>query len=433
MVLKVSRGNDVYALKMCLVRDQESVKRFKREVKLMKSISHSNVIEILDQNLNTARPYFVMPLCKFSIAEKMDRLKKKPEFALRVLKKVCAGINAIHHSGVVHRDIKPQNILITIKDGVKVSDLGLGKFVKRVSTELTSSNDVMGTEGYIPPEFFAKGGTKNAGLRSDIYQLGKLIYAIFSGESPVHVNRDLLPGGLQNIVDRCIADLPTDRYETVDDLKMSLENYRISLDPKNNPISAFNSYIEIAEADVENEELDQENLRHIVYRLGDFKKDPALYFKQAKKIPTTLLVTLASDFPSLCRTFVKIYCSVIEKYFLHSHPDFAESEIVAGMLWAIFRNTQILAIKIAALKTTLIVSVETNRYRAMGTFDSMLKTFEKDQDAVAVAEMLRENLMYYQAVAERVPRTRLHPFFQKLQDSVLKKKSRKRVYKDDWK
>lgn len=432
-VFKVSRNKKQYALKMCMLTDKNSILRFRREVRLMKTIEHVNVIEVIDSRLTGKSPYFVMPLCKFSIAEKLERLKSKPEFALRVLKQVCTGVNAIHLSGVVHRDIKPHNILISETNRIKISDLGLGKFSKRDTKPLTSSNDHMGTAGYMPPEFYQKGGTKNADIRSDIYQLGKLIYTIVSGEPPLHVKKDLLSGGLQFIVDKCISDDPEDRYQSVNALKTSLNNYLRSLDPENNPVSAYDSYIDIAITNLRNNEYEEENIERIVHSVVGFKGDPEIFFKQSKKIPKGIFEIIASDYPTLCRAFIKAYSPTIEKYFMQSNSDFAESEVVASILKTIFNNTRILAVRNSALKTTLIASVETNRYNAMGVFDSMLKSISKDQEALSIAEMLRDNIKYYKEVADRIPKSKLHPYFQTIQEKILKMKNNNwKIRNDDW-
>lgn len=112
-VFKVQQGDNLFALKVCLDSDEEIIKRFRREVRLMASIKHENVIEVLAENLDVAIPYFVMPLCKFSIDKKLDILQANQELAIKILLQVCKGIYAIHSSGIIHRDIKPKNILIS--------------------------------------------------------------------------------------------------------------------------------------------------------------------------------------------------------------------------------------------------------------------------------------------------------------------------------
>jgi len=414
-VFKVELNDNYYALKICSETDGENIKRFKREVRLMSSIKHENVIEVIDSNLDADIPYFVMPLCKFSIDKRLDHLQANPEFAIEVLLNVCNGINAIHNSKIIHRDIKPKNILVSQDNKIKISDLGLSKFSERDSTIITSSNVFMGTQGFIPPEFFQTGGTKNADERSDIYQLGKTIYNIFTSRNPLSIQIDILPAGLLYVIQRCIANNPDDRYQSVGELQNALNNYLLSLKPQENPISAFENLLNIANENSKRNQFDKDNVEAIILTVLGFKEDPEFFFNKSNEIPKSVLDAVASNLPDLCADFIRIYSLTIERHFKENHISFSDAEYVANSMVRIFNGSNDLQIRIEAMKITLITSVWCNRYDAMGVFDDMLQAINNDQDAYAVSEMLNENIEYYKEIADRIPTTNLHHTIQTIQ------------------
>lgn len=420
-VFKVQHGTNEYALKVCLDEDLENIKRFKREVRLMASVKHENVIEVVANNLESETPYFVMPICRFSIDKKLDKFQENQELAINILLQVCIGINALHLSGIIHRDIKPPNILISLDNKIKISDLGLGKFTDRDSTILTSSNVYMGTQGYIPPEFFKSGGTKNATVKSDIYQLGKTIYNVFTNSNPALIEKDRLPGGLLYIVRKCISDNPENRYQTVGELENALKNYLLSLRPESNPTNAFENLINIAKDNLKTISYDKTNVENIIETLFQFKDEVEIFFKKFNDIPKSILEIIASNLPALTTELVDIYSATIEKHFRENRIDFSDAELVAEAMYQIFKGTKDIDIKIKTMKMTLFASVWCNRYSAMGVFDEMLQEIKDDQEAVAVSEMLKENEEFYKDIVDRVPANKLNPIIQYLQKQIQDK------------
>jgi serine/threonine protein kinase len=430
-VFKVEMSETHFALKVCMETDDESIKRFNREVRLMASIKHENVIEILDKNIEGENPYFVMPLCKFSIDDRLDILQANPEFAIDVLLNVCKGINAIHISGIIHRDIKPKNILISQDDQIKISDLGLGKFSTRDSSIITSSNIYMGTQGFIPPEFFRHGGTKNADVRSDIYQLGKTIYNIFTNSNPSLIQKDILPGGLLFIIQKCINDNPDARYQSVNEVANSLSSYLKSLSPQENPSSAFENLINIAIANSKLKLFDKDNVEEIIKIVFSFRDDTEFFFNKFNEIPLNVLDVVASNLNELCKELIDIYCTTVTRHFQEDRINFSDAELVASAMLHIYNGSADIEIKMRSMKMTLFAAVYCNRYYAMAIFDEMLLNIKNDQDAFVVSEMLKENIADYEQVASRIPTSQLHPIIQILQKEIQIKEEEERMNRND--
>ena len=216
-VYLASKDDNCYALKTCDEKDPEYIKRFKREVRLMKSTVNTNVIEVLDENLDIDDPYFVMPLCDSSLSVAVSNGLNDDE-KFDYAKQFCMGIKALHDSEVIHRDIKPNNALV-LGGEIKVSDLGLGKFVNRDSSVLTPTLATLGTPAYMPPEIYRDGDGRNADKRSDIFSIGKLLYFMFSnGESPYVIDTSKVKADIYSIINKCIKISPNDRYQDVSEV-----------------------------------------------------------------------------------------------------------------------------------------------------------------------------------------------------------------------
>lgn len=145
-VFLVQKNESDYALKTCRDKDAESLKRFQREYRIMEKFKGNFSIHVYDADFNVTEPFFVMEKCDCSLVDYRNKLKGNAK--LEKLIEVCKGVAELHAQGIIHRDIKAQNILV--KNGqIKITDFGLGRLIKRDSTTITGSGVVMGTPGYI--------------------------------------------------------------------------------------------------------------------------------------------------------------------------------------------------------------------------------------------------------------------------------------------
>jgi serine/threonine protein kinase len=241
IVLRAKRLSDRWtvAVKVCTVRGRDDLKkRLNRELRIMQRMEHPNVISVLDADLTHDPPYIVMPLAQGSLKGELATFTSDEEAALDAFKQVCIGVQAIHGEGVFHRDLKPANCL-RMQDGrVVVSDMGLARMEVRDTTVLTATDENPGTRAFMAPEQFELGGTRDADARTDVYQLGKTLYNMLTGQLPLSMNLVLLPTGLRHIVTRATKDLPEDRYQTVTDLITAVDTFRRSQDPEADPHAA---------------------------------------------------------------------------------------------------------------------------------------------------------------------------------------------------
>jgi serine/threonine-protein kinase len=248
--------DEVVALKVlrddALSEDATLLDRFKQELKLARRITHRNVLRTHDFGEANGTAYISMEYLEGVTLKDLVRSKGALPLAvgLRIAKHMCQGLEAAHAQGVVHRDVKPQNMLILPETGeLKIMDFGIARVseVEGGISGLTTDGSVLGTPDYMPPEQ-ATGGT--ADFRSDIYSLGVVLFEVFTGRLPFtgekmvqvimgHVQkappapRSLnaqLPEDLEAIILRCLEKKPAARYQRIGEVLRDLNAVSARLD-----------------------------------------------------------------------------------------------------------------------------------------------------------------------------------------------------------
>lgn len=235
----------IKVLKQEFSEDVNFVTKFRTEAQSAAGLEHPNIVNIYDVGSENGMHYIVME-CVEGITlktyiEKKGRLSFKEAVSIAI--QVGRGIEAAHNKRIVHRDIKPQNIIISTEGKVKVTDFGIA----RVATTNTINADVMGSVHYASPEQARNGFVDG---RSDIYSLGIVMYEMvtgrvpFDGESTVavaiqHLQEEMvvpsayvpeLPISMEKIILKCTQKSPDRRYQTIGDLLMDLKKALISPD-----------------------------------------------------------------------------------------------------------------------------------------------------------------------------------------------------------
>ena len=173
VAVKVLRGD--------LATDEKFIRRFQREALSASSLSHPNIVEMYDVGEDDGQYYIVMEFVDGKTLKQV--LKQRGHLSVSevidIMSQLADGMAHAHDAYIIHRDIKPQNIMILSNGMIKITDFGVATALN--STQLTQTNSVMGTVHYLPPEQ-AQG--KGSTIRSDIYSMGIMMYELLSGLVP---------------------------------------------------------------------------------------------------------------------------------------------------------------------------------------------------------------------------------------------------------
>ena len=166
-----------------LADDEEFVSRFIREAHSAARLSHPNVVAVYDQGADQGHVFLAMELVRGRTLRDLIRESGhlSPRQALEVLEPMLAALGAAHQAGLIHRDVKPENVLLSDDDRVKVADFGLARAVTGATSHTTASGVLMGTVAYLSPEQVTRGV---ADPRSDVYAAGILLYEMLTGSKP---------------------------------------------------------------------------------------------------------------------------------------------------------------------------------------------------------------------------------------------------------
>lgn len=232
---KLNRNVAVKVLKSEYVEDEKFLKKFETEAQAVARLSHQNIVNIYDVGMEDGINYIVMELAEGITLKEYIRKKGylSPKETVEISTQIASAISHAHKNHIIHRDIKPQNILVSDTGIIKVTDFGIAKATS--SNTVTSTATAMGSVQYISPEQ-AKG--RFCDEKSDIYSLGITMYEMVTGHVPFdHENgvtialmhlqneitppsqiRDGIPDSLEKIILKCTMKKPEERYQTADDL-----------------------------------------------------------------------------------------------------------------------------------------------------------------------------------------------------------------------
>ncbi len=242
----LDRNVAVKMLRLDLTNDEEFIRRFRREAQSATSLNHPNIVNIYDVGEEDDLYYIVMEHVDGQTL-KQYILQNSPlgvEKTINIMRQLTSAISHAHQNHIVHRDIKPHNILVDANETVKITDFGIAMALS--ATSITQTNSVLGSVHYLSPEQ-ARGGMANK--KSDIYSLGIVMFELltgrlpFSGESAVSIAlkhlqsetpsvrrwNSAIPQSVENIVLKATAKDPFHRYNSVDEMD---EDLRTALDPE---------------------------------------------------------------------------------------------------------------------------------------------------------------------------------------------------------
>ncbi|MEO7732795.1 MAG: protein kinase [Kofleriaceae bacterium] len=229
--------------------DAEFLARFERETRVMSKLTHPHCVSVVDFGVWDGAPYLVMEYVSgTTLRALIDNGPLPPRRALTLVRQIAAGLAHAHAQGVVHRDVKPANLMISEEigtgDHARILDFGLARLRGAVGRDATQTNVVVGTPNYMAPEQTVGGGLIDA--RTDIYAVGIVLFEMISGDRPFQAEDTLallgmhraapiprltdrvpadlkLPRGLQELVEKAMAKSPGDRFQSAIELAAAID------------------------------------------------------------------------------------------------------------------------------------------------------------------------------------------------------------------
>jgi serine/threonine protein kinase len=235
-------NGEAIALKVLYARhakDDITLARFRREVILARKISHDNVVRMFDIGVTDSGDFFIsMEFVEGITLQKM--LMQGPlssEVAIACVQRIAQGLQCAHDHGIMHRDLKPTNIIVQPNGDPKIADFGTARAIFS-QEQLTQADELVGTPLYISPEAIRTG---SADARSDIYALGLIAFAMVEGHPPFyspnwavlanqHLSAEVpsftkghIPGWYRELVERCLEKNPDERFQSAQEISDFIE------------------------------------------------------------------------------------------------------------------------------------------------------------------------------------------------------------------
>ena len=227
VAIKVLRGD--------LENNEKFIRRFQREAKSVSDLSHPNIVEVYDVGEEEGQHYIVMEYIDGKTLKQLVQKRGSLTVVevMDIMAQITEGLIQAHDAYIIHRDIKPQNIMILDNGMIKITDFGIAMSMN--ATQLTQTNSVMGSVHYLPPE---QASGKTATMKSDIYSAGILMYELLTGSVPfkgdnaveialkqmkeripsIRKQNPLIPQSVENIILKSTAKNPKNRYESIKEM-----------------------------------------------------------------------------------------------------------------------------------------------------------------------------------------------------------------------
>lgn len=345
----VNEDGQLFACKVLQDTSDMGIQRFEREIRLLTRLNHPNVMKLITYNISEQRKMYLMPLYSGSLKNMIPDIVGDAYAQYCVLNAILNGIAYLHSEGVIHRDLKPDNILCNGTTDVAITDFGLGIQLDSDSTTLTREVN-LGSYRYCSPEQAMNMHTVDC--RTDIYALGMIIHDVVTNFDAVSVPDN----SMRYIIDKCTKHNKNERFEKVEELKNILDTYYSRLFSVQQSSDVDEILLKLERQQVHNREII--DIANRVTGEADRAKVEMFF----SNISVANYQYLENDSLTLAKGLVQQLC----EYWEQTGWTFTYIDSIADLGVKIYSMSSAPEIKSLVLYTIMELSIRYNRWYAMG-------------------------------------------------------------------
>ena len=371
--------DEIFAMKVLLPdQDGDTVRRFRREVRLLESLDHPNVVKVVDMQLDAMPLSYVMPLYDTSLDKELAGIAGDEGRIAKIFTSILDAVAYAHAEGVIHRDLKPGNVLMNHDDDLVVSDFGLGRRLDSKSL-VTTSKAGIGTALYTAPEQWTD--LKNVDERTDVFSLGRLLLVLHTGSEVPTQDTSRLPDAIALIVDRCIQPDPARRFPSVALLKKAFEGL-VDSDQAQGQLQELLALREqfSVPGEQESEDLD----RFVLLLAKHHDKEEDLLHQTLMAVHGSVIGVLLKLHPGVMKGLLNLFLDDAAG----RSWDFSYTDKIAGQCRAIFEATDDPEVRAALAVTVGVIGVGHNRWYVIGVARDLLQGGKTPAERMALVASL---------------------------------------------
>jgi serine/threonine protein kinase len=390
----------ILAKKVLLKASRDAQKRFQREIRMLSKLDHPRIVKVVGAKLSRVPMWYVMPLYRTSLMAEIPNMIADEQRIRKLFGGILEGMQYAHEQGVLHRDLKPDNILLNSDDDLVVSDFGLGRALDADSTRATRTGGRLGTFGYTAPEQMVD--AKTADRRADVFALGRILYELYTGDSPLTVP-DLarLPPAIALIVEKCTKSDPAARFLSVAELRLAFENVFMARDKKTNE-GKIKDFLAIA---LVKDGLSDDDIGGLATCVGSCLADSDLIRELCVKLPAPVFVLLWKHNPHVVRRIVDVFAQrVADQAWSFNYVD-----TLADCCAKIHRSLPDAKVRARVAYAIVSVAVDHNRWYAMALAAQLLMSATEPDEDLAIATALTPIVARVRSLADRLNKAKLGP------------------------
>jgi serine/threonine protein kinase len=359
--------------------DDEALRRFMREVRILSTLDHPNIVRVVSKRLINAPYFYIMPLYKHSLRAELPALIGDENRIYSIFLALLSALEYAHSQGVLHRDLKPENVLMNSDTDIVISDFGLGRIIDSESTRQTLTGFSMGTVLYMAPEQLLD--AKRADERSDIFSLGRMLYEMYTGPLTSAVqDTSLLPPGIALIINRCTAQEPERRYQSVEQLKQAW----LTLFDSKQRKSAIEEFLFIRTQLAVPGPHDNELIERFIELFMGQSEDSDLIHDTIMQVDPTAIEEMYGLRPEETRQLLTKFADFTSD---QSWP-FAYTDSIGNRCRVLYNSIKDAQIRAALINCVMIVGVNHNRWHVLGIFSELINGPNEPGEELALSHLL---------------------------------------------